>query len=257
MQKVPHRQNHDQVPVILTYYYFIMLTRLIYLASIRYSNTLQYQQQVQQQQQLESPEPSSQQRISNESIQRSGSLSRLSRENLRSTKSSSTTTSQYKSSPSSTTNSRIQTVTAYVHDSSEDSDIAQEEDTDEKSKEKEETNDEEEFSNQFERMRLQVEEPAFLPQKTGDISSSLSNSRQQLSMSIQNLRKLNTLHDSSASSSSVNSNSTTPPNTQTHTPVATTSYHPSTAPGSSNESAMNSIGSSFSDLSGTFTIKIR
>lgn len=157
---------------------------------------------------------------------------------MRSTKSS--LGSIYKSgSPSTTT---IQTVTAYVHDSSseEESSAAPEQDetNDEEEEEEEgEEEEEEQFSNQFERMRLQVEEPAFLPQKSNDTSNSLSNSRQQLSMSIQNLQKL---HNSSS----------TAPSTQPHSPVATTT---STAPGSSNESAMNSIGSSFSDLSGKIT----
>ncbi|KAI8078195.1 uncharacterized protein B0P05DRAFT_542894 [Gilbertella persicaria] len=95
--------------------------------------------------------------------------------------------------------------------------------------EEEEKQDEEVFSSHFERMKLQVEEPAFLPHKHHP--TDLSNSRQQLSISIQNLKKL----DSSFS------NSSAPPSPAT--------AQPSTASGSNHESVIHSIGSSFSDLS--------
>lgn len=88
--------------------------------------------------------------------------------------------------------------------------------------ETEDEDDEEEFSTHFERMRIQVEEPAFLPRRSDGSTSNLTSSRQQISQSIQNLRK-----DSSSPKKVVS-----PP-----------------APGSSNQSAINSSTSSFSDIS--------
>lgn len=126
-----------------------------------------------------------------------------------------------------------------------------------------EKTDDEEFSSHFERMKLQVEEPAFLPRQSrkspaNASSSGLHHSRQALSMSIQNLKKLHIDKlqndelpmDSSSAASSQHSTKTssTQPQSPSHSP-ATNNFQISTAPGSSNESAMNSIGSSFSDIS--------
>ncbi|KAI8987623.1 hypothetical protein BDF20DRAFT_910206 [Mycotypha africana] len=171
---------------------------------------------------------------------------------------------------------------------------------------------EEEFSNHFERMKLQIEEPAFLPQHTLSSSSSshnLRNSRQQLSMSIQSLRRnsnninlslanptntssvstsrspsstsqtsfkttdnnssvtLNAVYDNTPANAALTSSTPSPytlqqlsqPDLQPVSSHSSTMINNaatavaatiSTAPGStSNESALNSIGSSFSDLS--------
>lgn len=238
--------------------------------SIRYSNTLQYQQQLQQQQQQES------QRIeSSGSMQRSNTSSRLtdkSKDNV-SIKSSSSS-SAFKS-----TSTATYPVTPYtINDnslgnssgsSSEDSiqhtqaDKAHTDDDDDDDDEGGKSDDEE-FSSHFERMKLQVEEPAFLPQQSkkspanASYSSGLHHSRQALSMSIQNLKKLHVdklqndevAMDSSSAASSQHSTKTssTQPQSPSHSP-ATNNFQISTAPGSSNESAMNSIGSSFSDIS--------
>ncbi|KAK4516188.1 uncharacterized protein ATC70_011157 [Mucor velutinosus] len=237
--------------------------------SIRYSNTLQYQQQLQQQQQQES------QRIeSSDSIQRSNTSSRLadrSKDNV-SIKSSLSSSSAFKS-----TSTATYPITAYtINDngldnssssSSEDSlNCTQTEKShtdDDGNDDQGEKTDDEEFSSHFERMKLQVEEPAFLPRQSkkspaNASSSGLHHSRQALSMSIQNLKKLHvdklqndelSLDSSSATSSQHSTKtSSTQPQSPSHSP-ATNNFQISTAAGSSNESAMNSIGSSFSDIS--------
>jgi hypothetical protein len=164
--------------------------------------------------------------------------------------------SLYKSS-STTTNTTTHanqqsTITAYVNDTSEEEeDIHLDNHSNESSNsssshhhnemkdEEEEEEEEQEFGSHFARMKLQVEEPAFLPHRHDNSdSNSLSNSRQQLSISIQNLRKQNSME------------------TPITSPNATSANQASTAPGSSNESAMNSIGSSFSDLSGKTVDKV-
>ncbi|CEP17929.1 hypothetical protein [Parasitella parasitica] len=231
--------------------------------SIRYSNTLQYQQQLQQQQQQESL------RIeSSGSIQRSNTSSRLAditKEN--SSVKSSVGSGVYKSTSTATATNHVapctvgnnslssseESITPPQQEDDEDEDKVEDNSIDEEGK-----TDDEEFSSHFERMKLQVEEPAFLPQQrkriiTSTSSSSIQNSRQALSMSIQNLKRLHTdkLNDevpieSSSTASSLHSTKTS--STQPHSP-ATATFQISTAPGSSNESAMNSIGSSFSDIS--------
>lgn len=227
------------------------------IASIRYSNTLQYQQQLQQQQQQES------QRIeSSGSIQRSNTSSRLadkSKDNV--SMKSSISSSAYKSTSTATYPAPPYTIGDNSLSSSEESmNQTQEE---EHNDDDEEKTDDEEFSSHFERMKMQVEEPAFLPRQSkkstsNSSSSGLQNSRQALSMSIQNLKKLHTdkvngeevpLESSSATSSQHSTKtSSTQPQSPVHSP-ATNNFQISTAPGSSNESAMNSIGSSFSDIS--------
>jgi hypothetical protein len=156
--------------------------------------------------------------------------------------------------------SQQSTITAYVNDTSEEEDDIQHGNNSSNSSnsssssnhhhsEIKDDNEEEEqeFSSHFARMKLQVEQPAFLPNRyeSSSDSNSLSNSRQQLSISIQNLRKLNSMETpttTSPSTTSANHPSTAP---------GSSNESASTAPGSSNESAMNSIGSSFSDFSGT------
>ncbi|KAI8075528.1 hypothetical protein BDF21DRAFT_423089 [Thamnidium elegans] len=90
----------------------------------------------------------------------------------------------------------------------------------------EEDDDEEEFSSHFERMRGQVEEPAFLPKQ---LEGSLAASRIQISKSIQNLRKTKSESEPASPKKALSPQST--------------------APGSNNESAINSSTSSFSDIS--------
>ncbi|KAL9556433.1 hypothetical protein MBANPS3_001865 [Mucor bainieri] len=239
-------------------------------ASIRYSNTLQYQQQLQQQQQQES------QRIeSSGSMQRSNTSSRLadkSKDNV-SVKSSLSSSSAFKSTSTATypvtqyttndnslgssSNSSSSEVSIH-HTQTENSHTDDDDNVDEGEK-----TDDEEFSSHFERMKMQVEEPAFLPRQSkkspaSASSSGLHHSRQALSMSIQNLRKLHVDKlqnddlplDSSSAASSQHSTKTssTQPQSPSHSP-ATNNFQATTAPGSSNESAMNSIGSSFSDIS--------
>jgi hypothetical protein len=237
---------------LFNFFFFILI------ASIRYSNTLQYQQQLQQQQQQES------QRIeSSGSIQRSNTSSRLadkSKDNV--SMKSSLTSSIYKSTSTATYPAPPYTVDDNSFSSSEES-INQALEEEEHNNDEEEKTDDEEFSSHFERMKMQVEEPAFLPRQskknTGSSSSNgLQNSRQALSMSIQNLKRLHTdkvnseevpLESSSATSSQHSTKtSSTQPQSPVHSPAAN-NFQISTAPGSSNESAMNSIGSSFSDIS--------
>ncbi|KAF1798983.1 hypothetical protein FB192DRAFT_1394345 [Mucor lusitanicus] len=235
--------------------------------SIRYSNTLQYQQQIQQQQQQES------QRIeSSGSMQRSNTSSRLadkSKDNV-SIKSSLSSSSAFKSTSTATYPVAPYTIndnSLGSSSSSEDSIHHMQVDNnhadDDGGDDEREKTDDEEFSSHFERMKLQVEEPAFLPRQSrkspaNASSSGLHHSRQALSMSIQNLKKLHIDKlqndelpmDSSSAASSQHSTKTssTQPQSPSHSP-ATNNFQISTAPGSSNESAMNSIGSSFSDIS--------
>lgn len=116
-----------------------------------------------------------------------------------------------------------------------------------------EEDEEERFSSHFE--RLKFEEPAFLPRRAEGGTGSLSTSRHQLSLSIQNLRKANNNNSSSSSAlgggGGESSSSTSSPkrllSPQTHSPVT----RALTAPGSNNESAINSSTSSFSDISET------
>ncbi|KAI8367969.1 hypothetical protein EDC96DRAFT_574366 [Choanephora cucurbitarum] len=100
----------------------------------------------------------------------------------------------------------------------------------------EEEEEEEGLSSHFDRMKMQVEEPAFLPHKRhGSVDHDLGNSRQQLSLSIQNLRKINTLDSGS-------------PSSLPQSPIATL-QHTHKQASSSNASVSHSMGSSFSDLS--------
>lgn len=146
-------------------------------------------------------------------------------------------------------------------------------DKDEEQEEEDEEDEEEEFSSHFERMKLNVEEPAFLPRRMSGGHSNLSLSRQQLSLSIQNLRKPSnvfvaevtppppqTQGSSSASAAAIVAATTTSSSTsssprkilspQIHSPAIrpsnTASVHGS---GSNNNSAINSSTSSFSDIS--------
>ncbi|KAI8644046.1 hypothetical protein BD408DRAFT_475122 [Parasitella parasitica] len=234
--------------------------------SIRYSNTLQYQQQLEQQQQQES------QRIENSgSIPRSNTSSRLAdtakddpsiKSLLGSSvyKSTSTATAANHVAPYAISHNRPssskESITQAQHEDDEDED---EDEAEKNSIDEEAKTDDEEFSSHFERMKLQVEEPAFLLQQrkethAGASSSGIQNSRQALSMSIQNLKRLHTDKlnneevpiEMSSTASSLHSTRTS--STQPHSP-ATANFQISTATGSSNESAMNSIGSSFSDIS--------
>ncbi|KAI7902623.1 uncharacterized protein BX663DRAFT_552032 [Cokeromyces recurvatus] len=211
--------------------------------SIRYSNSLQ-----QQSEQISSNNIS-QETITQKTLldNRSNNSSRIALNDEKLDRSS-LNNSLYKSNSSSQPHP-----TAYLNDNSteEESDSITNNETSTPSSPLEE----EVFSNHFQRMRLQVEEPAFLPHNSYiSNNSSLISSRQQLSLSIQNLKKYNTLDDN-LSSSSIHSKkgNYTAPNTQPQSPVIaiTTSHHrTTTAPSSSsNESALNSIGSSFSDLS--------
>ncbi|KAI9362218.1 hypothetical protein BD770DRAFT_382181 [Pilaira anomala] len=93
----------------------------------------------------------------------------------------------------------------------------------------EEEEEEEEFGSQFERMRSQVEKPAFSLKRLE--GSTLATSRLNISSSIQNLRK----GTSDSESATVSPKKTLSPQ--------------STAPGSVNESTINSSTSSFSDIS--------
>ena len=239
---------------MFNFFFFFIL-----IASIRYSNTLQYQQQLQQQQQQES------QRIeSSGSIQRSNTSSRLadkSKDNV--SMKSSLTSSIYKSTSTATYPAPPYTVDDNSFSSSEESINQALEEEEHNNDDEEEKTDDEEFSSHFERMKMQVEEPAFLPRQSkknigSSSSNGLQNSRQALSMSIQNLKRLHTdkvnseevpLESSSATSSQHSTKtSSTQPQSPVHSPAAN-NFQISTAPGSSNESAMNSIGSSFSDIS--------
>ncbi|KAI7889247.1 uncharacterized protein EV154DRAFT_515464 [Mucor mucedo] len=80
--------------------------------------------------------------------------------------------------------------------------------------------EEQEFSTHFQRMQVQVEEPAFLPRRSAGSTSNLTSSRQQISQSIQNLKKDTSPNIIKTSSSS-----------------------------SENQSAIHSSTSSFSDIS--------
>ncbi|KAI9485585.1 MAG: hypothetical protein EXX96DRAFT_545694 [Benjaminiella poitrasii] len=230
--------------------------------SIRYSNSLQ-----------QPPEQTSSNNISQETItqktlqqqldyshHRSNASSRIALNSEKSTMSnkSSRSNSLYKSGLSANRAQHHPSMSdAYLHDNSteEESDSVTNNEASLSSSPLEEE-EEEVFSNHFERMKTQVEEPAFLPHKLDSSSSnnsSLMSSRQQLSLSIQNLRKYNPLDDNLSSSSvhSKRSNSTAP-STQPQSPVTAVTSHQRTATApssSSNESALNSIGSSFSDLS--------
>ncbi|KAL7333810.1 hypothetical protein PS15p_202674 [Mucor circinelloides] len=236
--------------------------------SIRYSNTLQYQQQLQQQQQQES------QRIETSgSIQRSNTSSRLadkSKDNV-SMKSSlssssafkSTSTATYPVAPYTVNDNSLSSSNSSSEESISHAQAEKSHSEDDGNDDEGEKTDDEEFSSHFERMKLQVEEPAFLPRQSkkspsNTSSSGLHRSRQALSMSIQNLKKLHADKlqndelpmDSSSTTSSQHSTKTssTQPQSPSHSPAAN-NFQISTAPGSSNESAMNSIGSSFSDIS--------
>ncbi|GAA5814664.1 hypothetical protein MFLAVUS_008163 [Mucor flavus] len=107
-------------------------------------------------------------------------------------------------------------------DDDDDDDDKEEEEEDEE----EDDEEEEEFSSHFERMRRQVEEPAFLPKQ---LEGSLAASRIQISKSIQNLRKEKSESEPASPKKALSPQST--------------------APGSNNESAINSSTSSFSDIS--------
>lgn len=148
------------------------------------------------------------------------------------------------------------------------------EEQDDEQDEEDEEDEEEEFSSHFERMKLNVEEPAFLPRRLSGGHSNLSLSRQQLSLSIQNLRKPSnvfvaevtppppqTQGSSSTSAAAIVAATTTSSSTsssprkilspQIHSPAirpsnTVTSVHGS---GSNNNSAINSSTSSFSDIS--------
>lgn len=130
--------------------------------------------------------------------------------------------SLYKSS-----SSRLNTEDNNKEEEDDEDDDDDDNDKEEEEEENEEEDDEEEeFSSHFERMRRQVEEPAFLPKQ---LEGSLAASRIQISKSIQNLRK-----DKSESEPASPKKALLPQ---------------STAPGSNNESAINSSTSSFSDIS--------
>jgi hypothetical protein len=139
--------------------------------------------------------------------------------------------------------------TAYIKEDSEDDDRSLDNDDDDEeddgtdTKEDEEEDEEERFSSHFERMKLQVEEPAFLARRLEGSAGSLSASRNQLSLSIQNLRKPSNVFGGESSLGSPKKILSP----QIHSPAT----RPSTAPGSNNESAINSSTSSFSDISET------
>lgn len=232
-------------------------------ASIRYSNTFQYQQQQPQpQQQPQQPQDNIEPTHTDTPSFSSGNALRLSP--LESTDlkpSQSPSESLHKS-----TLGRVHTDNSvYIKEDSSDDDNgrlpadSEEEEEEGGSEEKEgksggdeeeEEEEEERFSSHFE--RLKFEEPAFLPRRVEGSTGSLSTNRHQLSLSIQNLRKANNSSSSNGlGGGGGGESSTSSPkrllSPQTHSPIT----RASTAPGSNNESAINSSTSSFSDISET------
>ncbi|GAA5794845.1 hypothetical protein HPULCUR_000193 [Helicostylum pulchrum] len=108
----------------------------------------------------------------------------------------------------------------------EEEDEEEDDDQEDDAADDDDDDEEEEFSSHFERMRGQVEEPAFLPKQ---LEGSLAASRIQISKSIQNLRKGKSESEPASPKKALSPQST--------------------APGSNNESAINSSTSSFSDIS--------
>lgn len=209
------------------------LAYIVHLASIRYSNTLQQQQQhVQDNIELQPDTPLFQ-------LGNPLKLSPIESTSPSSKPLQSPTESMYKS-----TLGRVHTEnTAYIKDDSDDDgspgNMRESEEEDDK-EDKSEEDEEERFSSHFQ--QLKFEEPAFLPRRVEGSTGSLSTSRHQLSLSIQNLRK--------PTSNSGEGNVVSPKrilSPQTHSPATRSS----TAPGSNNESAINSSTSSFSDISET------
>lgn len=211
------------------------LAYIVYLASIRYSNTFQQQQQHLQ----DNVEPQADTPLFQ--LGNPLKLSPIESTSPPSKPLQSPTESMYKS-----TLGRVHTEnTAYIKEDSDDYDSPgnmreSEEEDDKEDKSEEEEDEEERFSSHFQ--QLKFEEPAFLPRRVEGSTSSLSTSRHQLSLSIQNLRKPT---NNSGEGSAVSPKRILSP--QTHSPATRSS----TALGSNNESAINSSTSSFSDISET------
>jgi hypothetical protein len=186
--------------------------------------------------------------------------------------------SLYKSSSSQVTNDNQYTIGDGTEDDNDNQ--AENRDAEEEEEEEEDQNDgtegeeeedeEEEFSSHFERMKLQVEEPAFLPRRLSGSHSNLSASRQHLSLSIQNLRKPSNAYipevvtspmagpsgtaavkTGASPSLSANGSPKKILSPQSHSPAIrpSTTVVPGSGGGSKNNSAINSSTSSISDIS--------